>query len=58
VGPREVDKDGHRPPLDAYGMRPQPPRDTCESNNAWDHRDRAGSVRTPRLAQVPMRSGR
>jgi hypothetical protein len=45
---------------DAYGMRlqPPPPRATsCESNDAWDHRDRAcsvrsdrpGSVRTPRL---------
>ena len=61
-GPEQLIKMATGQLPDAYGMRRQPPAngDTCETNNALDYRDPAGSVRTPRLGscEVPMRRGR
>ena len=50
-GPEQLIKMATGQLPDACGMRLQPPAngDTCETSNALDYRDRAGSVRTPRL---------
>jgi hypothetical protein len=51
---------GQLPTLTARGCSRPANGDTCETNNALDYRDRAGSVRTPRLGscEAPMRRGR
>jgi hypothetical protein len=60
VGPEKLIKMATGQLLDASGMRPQPPRDTCESNNAWDYRARAGlgPNAASRSCEVPVRRGR
>jgi hypothetical protein len=52
-GPEQLIKMATGQLSDAYGTRLQPPAngDTCETNNALDYRDRAGSVQTPRLGR-------